>query len=111
MFFYEFDETAERERLDKAGLIDDPYVTQEQGIHSVDWQDCINGWVSNMLVYQSCIHRRPNTLLLLLNTRRGSQVLRLSPGLLPKWNLRHHNMWALHLYGWSRTSLFTYNQS
>ena len=25
--------------MDKAGLIDDPYVTQEQGVHSVDWQD------------------------------------------------------------------------
>ena len=40
MFFYELDETAERETFDKAGLIDDPYVTQEQGIHAVDWQ----GW-------------------------------------------------------------------
>ena len=39
MFFYELDETAERETFDKAGLIDDPYVTQEQGIQSVDWQD------------------------------------------------------------------------
>ena len=25
--------------MNKAGLIDDPYVMQEQGIHSVDWQD------------------------------------------------------------------------
>ena len=41
-YFYELDETAKhryREKLDKAGPIDDPYVTQEQGVHSVDWQD------------------------------------------------------------------------
>ena len=41
-YFYELDETAKhcyREELDKAGLIDDPYVMQEQGIDSVNWQD------------------------------------------------------------------------
>ena len=39
-YFYELDETAKhcyREKLDKAGLIDDPYVMQEQGIDSVNW--------------------------------------------------------------------------
>ena len=30
---------ATTEKLDKAGLIDDPYVMQEQGIDSVNWQD------------------------------------------------------------------------
>ena len=38
--FNELDETAKhwyRENLDKAGLIDDPYVMQEQGIDSVNW--------------------------------------------------------------------------
>ena len=41
-YFYELDETAKhcyREKLDKAGLIDDSYVMQEQGIDSVNWQD------------------------------------------------------------------------
>ena len=41
-YFYELDETAKhhyREKLDRAGLIDDPYVTQEQGIQSMDWQE------------------------------------------------------------------------
>ena len=42
MYFYELDLTAKhyhREKLDKAGLIDDPYMTQEQGMHFVDGQE------------------------------------------------------------------------
>ena len=41
-YFYELDETAKRryrEKLDKTVLIYDPYVMQEQGIDSVNWQN------------------------------------------------------------------------
>ena len=118
------------DKLDKAGLVDDPYVTQG-GIQSVAWQDwpwveypnilyiqmpsistlvrvfvpikvldgynfCINGWVS--LFYQSRVLQTQNPLQPLLNTRKGSQLLRLSHGLLP--NGRHCNMWALYILVW-----------
>ena len=41
-YYYELEETAKqryRQTLNKAGLVDDPYVTQEQRIQSEDWQN------------------------------------------------------------------------
>ena len=41
-YFYELNEAAKhryKERLGKAGLIDDLYVMEEQGLPPVDWQD------------------------------------------------------------------------
>ena len=60
-YFYELDETAKhryRDKLDKVGLVDDPYATQG-GIQSVDWRD----WpqveypdVYNYLIQTPCIY-------------------------------------------------------
>ena len=40
-YYYELDEAAKhqcKEKWDKVGLIDDPYVMQRQGNHCVNWQ-------------------------------------------------------------------------